>query len=514
MKPVPRALAPELRHSPLLRPASFDETVLVPIVEEAFRRAAELPEFTAEAAERARRSPRAVRSFAEALGAPGRRFILEVKSVSPSLGLIRESIDLNEYARVYGRFADGISVLTEPRFFNGSFERLAAMRRLTDRPLLAKDFIVDERQLLAARAAGADAVLLMLSVLSPEGYEKLAARAAELGLDVLAEVSDEAELADAAAAGARIIGINNRNLRNLTIDLGRTARLAPLVPEGCLAVSESGIRTHADIESLGRHAECFLIGSALGQADDLSEGVRTLLFGEGKCCGITRPEDALAAAEAGAGTVGIITARRSPRYVAPDAFGVLAAGIRRLTEAAGLPVRIAAVADAADAEALAALEKADFDTLQLHGDVTEDSLKALRRRFPGRRLVAAFGMNALGEAETERRIRLIDRLLDDGLIDRALLDAAVGGLTGGTGRTISTALPARFARPDRILLSGGLSPANARAAAASGAAGLDFNSGVESAPGIKSRALIADAFAQVRGNPISNHSSAGDAHAS
>ena len=181
MKPVPRALAPELRHSPLLRPASFDETVLVPIVEEAFRRAAELPEFTAEAAERARRSPRAVRSFAEALGAPGRRFILEVKSASPSLGLIRESIDLNEYARVYGRFADGISVLTEPRFFNGSFERLAAMRRLTDRPLLAKDFIVDERQLLAARAAGADAVLLMLSVLSPEGYEKLAARAAERG---------------------------------------------------------------------------------------------------------------------------------------------------------------------------------------------------------------------------------------------------------------------------------------------------------------------------------------------
>ena len=502
MRPVAKALAETLRRLPDFNVPSIDGTVLAPIVEEAVRRADTLPAVTPDAIRTAEAAPRASERFETALAKPGRRFILEVKSASPSLGVIREETNLDDYARVYGRYADCISVLTEPVFFGGSFERLAALRAKTTRPLLAKDFIVDERQILAARTAGADAVLLMLSVLSPARYETLAAFAGRLGLDILTEVSGEAELAVADRLGARIIGINNRNLRDLTIDLGRTERLAPLVPADRLALSESGIRTHRDIERLGCFAEHFLIGSAIGQAADLSVGVRELLFGESKCCGMTRAEDALAAAEAGAVSVGLITAKRSSRYVAPDRLAALAADIRRLTTDAGLPVRITAVADAHDAEALNTLQGADFDTLQLHGEVTDDELKALRDRFPGKRLVLAVGMNDLTDDELAHRIHRANALIESGLADRILLDAAVGGKTGGTGKTLDTALPGRFARPDRILLAGGLSPANARDAAASGAAGLDFNSGLEIRPGIKSRKRIQNAFLALRGNPI------------
>ena len=269
------------------------------------------------------------------------------------------------------------------------------------------------------------------------------------------------------------------------------------MPADRLTVTESGIRTHRDIERLGCFAEHFLIGSAIGLTADLSVGVRELLFGESKCCGITRAEDALAAV-----SVGLITAKRSSRYVAPDRLAALAADIRRLTTDAGLPVRIAAVADAHDAEALNTLQGADFDTLQLHGEVTDDELKALRDRFPGKRLVLAVGMNDLTDDELAHRIHRANALIESGLADRILLDAAVGGKTGGTGRTLDTALPGRFARPDRILLAGGLSPANTRDAAASGAAGLDFNSGLEIRPGIKSRKRIQNAFLALRGNPI------------
>jgi indole-3-glycerol phosphate synthase / phosphoribosylanthranilate isomerase len=240
-----------------------------------------------------------------------------VKSASPSLGVIREHTDLHEYARAYGRFADAVSVLTEPSRFGGSLLRLRAMRAETDLPIIAKDFMTDRRQLVAARAAGADAVLLMLSVLTMKGYEELAAMAGALGLDVLTEVSNEAELAEALSLNARIIGINNRDLRNLSIDLSRTEKLAPLVPEGRLIVSESGIKDHATIERLAPYAKAFLIGSAIGLSQDISCGVRRVLFGESKCCGITRAEDALAAARAGALRVGIVTAKRSPRCVSP-----------------------------------------------------------------------------------------------------------------------------------------------------------------------------------------------------
>ena len=243
-------------HAAGLRTKALEGTVLGPIAQAALRRAEALPAVT-------EAHMLAARSFRAALEQPGRRFILEVKSASPSLGLIRSDVDLEAVARAYSRHADAVSVLTEPTAFGGSFERLRDMRALTTLPILAKDVTVDERQILAARTAGADAVLLMLSVLEPEACAKLAAFAKSLGLDVLTEASGEAEVREAVAMGADIIGVNHRNLRDLSIDLERSARLAPLVPEDRILVAESGMRSHADVERVARAARVFLVGSVL-----------------------------------------------------------------------------------------------------------------------------------------------------------------------------------------------------------------------------------------------------------
>lgn len=290
--------------------------------------------------------------FSAALRLPGRRVILEIKAASPSKGVMKTAIDLDDYALVYGAYADAISVLTEPEFFRGSFERLAAVRERTTRPLLAKDFIVSDRQLLAAYRCGADAVLLMLSVLAPDGYRDLATKAKALGLEVLTEASSVEEARLALALGAKIIGINNRNLRTLEVDVNRAPNVASALtgdlPEDVVLVAESGYTSFSAIAKAVAAAprlNAFLCGSALSQASNLSLAVRELLFGHSKVCGITRPEDAMAAAEAGCSTVGIILAARSKRCVVLSEAKRLAKAIRDNAQRFQLPVAICAVID-------------------------------------------------------------------------------------------------------------------------------------------------------------------------
>lgn len=195
-RPLPGLVAEAARMNTFIDPEKIDGTVLAPIVSAASERAQKLPAVCAleEAKGRVERGALFLRAglaefrtgcFEAQLRSGGSRMILEVKAASPSKGLMREEMDLTDYARVYGRYADAVSVLTEPQFFGGSFERLAALRLLTEKPLLAKDFIVSREQILAAFRSGADAVLLMLSVLSDEGYRLLADYARALGLEIL-----------------------------------------------------------------------------------------------------------------------------------------------------------------------------------------------------------------------------------------------------------------------------------------------------------------------------------------
>lgn len=232
------------------------------------------------------------RSFYQALSGRPAKFILECKKASPSKGLIRDDFDLDYIAGVYGNHASAISVLTDEKYFQGNFDFLPQVRGQVTVPVLCKDFMVDPYQVYLARYYQADAILLMLSVLNDQDYKQLADLAHELDLGILTEVSNEEELERAIALEARVIGINNRNLRDMSIDLNRTKELASKIPEGTVVISESGIYTHQQIRELAQYANGFLIGSSLMEEQDLEMAARKVIYGENKVCGLTRPEDA------------------------------------------------------------------------------------------------------------------------------------------------------------------------------------------------------------------------------
>src|SRR5437763_12105079 len=185
------------------------------------------------------------RSLAGVLAQPGARFILEIKKASPSAGAIRADADPARLARGYRGVADALSVLRDRAFFGGSLDHLTAARAEFDGPILAKDFFVDPRQVIEARIAGADAILVTLSLLDDGAAQEMIVEAARFGMDALVEVHDEREMRRAIALGAQLIGINNRDLPDLSIDLSTTERLAPLACDRLL-VSESGIGSGAD----------------------------------------------------------------------------------------------------------------------------------------------------------------------------------------------------------------------------------------------------------------------------
>ena len=224
-----------------------------------------------------------LRPFAAALDrqlAKGRYgLIAEIKKASPSAGLIRSDFDPPKLAQAYEEGgASCLSVLTDTPYFQGSDDDLSSARREVRLPVLRKDFILDPYQILESRRIGADCVLLIMAALSDAMAAELAATAAELGLDVLAEVHDGAELERALRLGVRMIGINNRNLKTLETDLGTTVRLAPEVPSDHIVVAESGIRRPEDLDRLGAAgARCFLVGETLLREPDLTAATRRLL---------------------------------------------------------------------------------------------------------------------------------------------------------------------------------------------------------------------------------------------
>jgi indole-3-glycerol phosphate synthase len=224
-----------------------------------------------------------VRPFAAALKqhlAAGRYgLIAEIKKASPSAGLIRADFDPAELARAYAvGGATCLSVLTDIPYFQGNDDDLRMARNAASLPVLRKDFIVDPYQIIESRHIGADCVLLIMTALSDAAARELAAAAVEHGLDVLAEVHDQAELERALLLGVRLIGINNRNLKTLAVDLGTTERLARDVPADRIVVAESGIRSPDDLDRLAASgAQCFLVGETLMREPDVAAATRRLL---------------------------------------------------------------------------------------------------------------------------------------------------------------------------------------------------------------------------------------------
>jgi indole-3-glycerol phosphate synthase/phosphoribosylanthranilate isomerase len=418
------------------------------------------------------------RSLADALSRPTTGFILECKRSSPSRGQIREDFNPRNIASTYAPFADGISVLTDQRFFDGDPEYLRTVGDASDAPVLCKDFVLDPYQVYEARMYGADAILLMLSVLDDHAYSACAAAAKRLNMDVLTEVHDEDELARAVALDAPIIGINNRNLKTLEVDLRTTEHLAPKVPANRVVVCESGIATHRDIVRLRDSVDAFLVGSALMEREDLALAVRELVFGPVKVCGLTRPEDARAAFECGATYGGLIFAEKSPRCIDLS---------RALHIKAETPMKhVGVFVDAPHEKVAVAARELDLNAVQLHGDEDRAYIESLRDVLPD-------------TTEIWKALRVRDRAPDVAATgaDRVLLDNFEKDRRGGTGQSFDWDV---LDDPSQIILSGGLNPENAVKADDVGAEMLDVNSGVERAPGIKDEDKLRAIFEQLRGH--------------
>jgi indole-3-glycerol phosphate synthase len=257
------------------------DRILAATHEEVASRKTSTPLAAIEATARMQEPPRGFGAALARKAATGHALIAEIKKASPSKGLIREDFDPPAHARAYeAGGAACLSVLTDKPFFQGDEAYLIAAREACALPAIRKDFMVDPWQVAEARAIGADAILIIVAALDDGAMAEIEAGAIDHGMDVLVEVHDEAELERALRLKSRLIGVNNRDLRDFTVDLGRTEALARLMPEGTQIVAESGLTSKADLDRLaeaGVHR--FLVGETLMRQADVATATRTLLTG-------------------------------------------------------------------------------------------------------------------------------------------------------------------------------------------------------------------------------------------
>ncbi|WNC71116.1 bifunctional indole-3-glycerol-phosphate synthase TrpC/phosphoribosylanthranilate isomerase TrpF [Thalassotalea psychrophila] len=421
----------------------------------------------------------------KALSAENAGFILECKKASPSKGLIRPDFDVEEIAGIYNNYAAAISVLTDMKYFQGKHDYLKLVSDSVDCPVLNKDFFIDEYQIHLGRLYGADAILLMLSVLNDEEYEALSKVANRYNMAILTEVSNIEETERAIALGAKLIGINNRNLRDLSTDLTRTFELAPMIPDDRLIISESGIYSNKQVRELAPAVNGFLVGSSVMAQDDIDLACRELIYGNNKVCGLTSVADISAVTAAGAAYAGLIFTEQSPRFVSFEQARRIQ---DELLESSGPSIKFVGVfKDQSIDDVSEFANHLNLSAVQLHGKESAAYIEQLKLRLPN-------------GCDVVKAISVVDGLPEfTQSADRYLLDAK----QGGSGEVFDWQLLEESAQDfSNTMLAGGLTLNNIASAQRVcnelDLSGLDINSGVESAPGIKDHNKIKQAFALIR----------------
>ncbi len=462
----------------------------------------------------------APRPFTEALrpGAGGSaRLIAEVKRASPSKGLLAEAFDPVAQARAYATGgAAAISVLTEPRFFLGALDHLTAVRAAVDVPVLRKDFLLDAYQVYEARAAGADAVLLICALLDDARLSDLLALTRSLGMAALVEAHNADETRRAVAAGAQVIGVNSRDLHTFAVDADVVRHLRPLVPAERVFIAESGIfdgRGAARARAWG--ADAILVGEALMRAPDPAAKARELATAPGgapatlfagshqpfvKICGLTTPAQGVLVAGLGADAFGLVFAP-SRRQVTPEQATLIAGAARRGPDLSPgnpssregdahlLPSAIGVFVNETIETIAAIAGTVGLDALQLSGDEAPEACAEVAART-GLPVIKALRLRDESDLDMLDAYALAGAAL--------LLDTpAADGRYGGTGQTGDWTLARTAAERWPVILSGGLAPDNvAVGLAAVAPRGVDVSSGVETdgvKDGVKIHAFVAAA---------------------
>ena len=412
-------------------------------------------------------------------------FIFECKKASPSKGLIRPVFDVIEISSVYNKYASAISVLTDTKYFQGNHDYLRAVSNNVDCPVLNKDFFVDSYQIHLGRHYGADAILLMLSVLSDEEYIELAKVANSYNMAILTEVSNVEETLRAIDLDAKLIGINNRNLRDLSTDLTRTFELAPMIPDDRLIISESGIYTNKQVRELAPAVNGFLVGSSIMSEDDIDLACRQVVFGSHKVCGLTKAEDVVNVINAGAAFAGFIFAEKSPRCISVEQAQSIIDEVGSITST-GINYVGVFVNESVDVVAQIA-NKLKLNAVQLHGNESSDYINELRTLLNTNCIIV-------------KAVSVKDDITPLNLgADKYLLDSK----QGGSGEAFNWQLLADCEQDlSKAMLAGGLSTDNLASAIRlmndTDISGLDINSGVEISPGIKDTTKLEQAFNLLR----------------
>lgn len=434
-------------------------------------------------------------SFFDALAATGTSYIFECKKASPSKGLIRANFDLDEITQAYEKEAACFSVLTDEKYFQGKYEYLQYVSEKVSQPTINKDFFIDEYQIYLGRYLGANAILLMLSVLNDHDYIKLATLTHTLNMDVLTEVSNVEETERALALGANIIGINNRNLRDLSTDLATTERLAPIIKDdpqfSGVIISESGIYTNADVRRLSPLVDGFLVGSALMAQDNISLAVSQLVYGKVKVCGITSIDQAKLLAKYPASYLGFIFAPNSKRYVSIETALEITHHLRHQFVGVFVNHPLEQVVEYA--------HKLSLKAVQLHGQESIEYTGQLQKLLPSDCEVwKTLPVDASSEHTLASSINELQTHIQAGVFARILLDCKVGEQTGGTGQAFDWRWLDSVSDKSTLVLAGGINSQNIKAASQLGAGIIDLNSGLEDTPGHKTQTKLDELFARLR----------------
>ncbi|MBX3154061.1 hypothetical protein KF728_28155 [Candidatus Obscuribacterales bacterium] len=402
----------------------------------------------------------------------------EIKPCSPSAGKLLKDDQLDSILEVYKRQCAAISVLTDEKFFGGSFELLAYVKEKTGLPVLCKDFIVSDKQIALAKQHGADAVLLIAKVLSEPELISLFEETRRQNLIAVVEVNNESDVAKVNSIEAEIVLINNRNLDTMQIDLETTVRLAPMLKGDAVIISASGVTTRNDIRKLSKTTCNFLIGTSLMQSESLEKQLTEFKRETRvKICGITNAEDALMAVIAGADFIGLIFAQASQRRVKLEVA-------RQVRTTIGNNAKVVGVFQNQDIEFVNRVAKElDLDYIQLHGEEDRNYIE-----YCNRPVIKTLSYNA--EVETLRTLAGVSNLsylLFDAPKESVKQEDVEENLIRFANRLRSikeSSIPSFF-------IAGKLTPDNvAFSIEMLKPFAVDVASGVESAPGVKSQELV------------------------